>query len=241
MQESIIKARFDKVIDMINASTNAGQVHPEEAKLRYALPLQNGKGQYIFNVKDCPSTDNIRYFQLDRNDVFIPNKWGVRIALKNNTTGVVTSYTFAPVNDGVSPSIYAAGFTTEQINALWSGHMQWLVDNVVYLSSYPLEKFHKVPETQGLFVLSSENAAVQEGIQLERSLDKELELIYPKFVMAGTRDHKISVNFDAAGLTFPVTSGYTPYLELFMDGFLIKGGCEYVDGKNAFKDAVGQW
>ena len=240
MQASIIKQRFDKVIDMIAASTNAGQIHPEEAKLRYALPLENGKGQYIFNVKKCASTDNIRYFELDRNDVFIPNRWGVRLALKD-ANGVIKTYTFAPVNDGVHPSIYEAGFTNTEIDALWAGHMQWLVDNVVYLSSYPLEKFHKVPETQGLFVLDSNDAAVQEGIQLERCLDKELELIYPKFVMAGTRDHKISVNFDAAGLTFPVTAGYTAYLELFMDGFLIKGGCEYVDGKNAFKDAVGQW
>ena len=241
MYEEIIKARFDRVIDMIKESTNATNIHPEEAKLRYALPLQDGKGQYIFNLKDCPSTDNLRYFQLDRNDVFIPTKWGVRLAIKNNTTGVVTTYTFAPVNDGVNPSIFSAGFTTEAINALWAGHLQWLVDNVVYLSSYPLEKFHKVPETQGLFVLDSQDAAVQEGIQLERCLDKELELIYPKFVMAGTRDHKVSVNFDAATLQFPVTSGHTAYIELYMDGFLIKGGCEYVDGKNAFGDAVGQW
>lgn len=241
MYQEIIKARLDKVIDMIAASTNKGNIHPEESKLRFALPLQNGKGQYIFNVKDCPSTDNIRYFQLDRNDIFIPNKWGVRLALKNNATGVVTVYTFAPINDGVNPSIFAAGFQSEDVNALWAGHMQWLVDNVVYLSSYPLEKFHKVPETQGLFLLDSNDQTVAEGIQLERSLDKELELIYPKFVMAGTRDHKISINFDAAGLTFPVTSGYTPYIELFMDGFLIKGGCEYVDGQNAFGQAVGQW
>ena len=241
MYEAIIKERFDKVYDMIKASTNADNIHPEESKLRYALPLQNGRGQYIFNLKDCPSTDNITYFQLDRNDVFIPTKWGVRLALKNNTTGVVTSYTFAPINDGVNPSIYEAGFTTPAINCMWNGHLQWLVDNVVYLSGYALEKFHKVPETQGLFVLDSQDATVQEGIQLERCLDKELELIYPKFVMAGTRDHKVSVNFDAATLQFPVTSGYTPYIELFMDGFLIKGGCEYINGKNAFGDAVGQW
>ena len=240
MYQEIIKARLDKVIDMIKASTNSDNIHPEEAKLRYALPLLDGKGQYIFNLKDCPSTDNIVYFQLDRNDVFIPNKWGVRLALKD-ANGVVKTYTFAPKNDGVNPSVFEAGFTQEQVDAIWNGHMQWLVDNVVYLSSYPMEKFHKVPETQGLFIYDSNDAAVQEGIQLERCLDKELELIYPKFVMAGTRDHKVSVNFNAAGLTFPVTTGYTAYLELYMDGFLIKGGCEYVDGKNAFGAAVGQW
>ena len=70
-----------------------------------------------------------------------------------------------------------------------------------------------------------------------------LTLLYPKYTIAGTRDHKISVNFDAAGNTFDVTEGYTANLVLYMDGFLVKGGAEYKGGgaSNPFGAAVGQW
>lgn len=240
-QEQIIKARFDKVLAQINAAGLGGRIHPEESKLRYSQKITDGKGQYIFNLKTTEGIDGITNQTLDRNDVFIPNRWGVMLALKNTTTGVEKLYTFAPVNDGTNPSIFAAGFTTDAIEKLFSGYLQWLVDSNVYLSKYPMEKFHKVPETQGAFVLASDDSAVQQGIQLQRNLDNDLELIYPKFTIAGTHDHKITVNFDAANLQFPVTSGYEAELVLMMDGFLVKGGCENTDGKNAFGDAVGQW
>jgi hypothetical protein len=78
---------------------------------------------------------------------------------------------------------------------------------------------------------------------VERDLYNMLALVYPKYVIAGTRDHKISINFDAAGNTFPVTEGYTANLVLYMDGFLVKGGAEYEGGSatNPFGQAVGQW
>ena len=66
----------------------------------------------------------------------------------------------------------------------------------------------------------------------------------PRYTIAGTRDHKISVNFPAAGLSFPLNdSAYEANLVLYMDGFLVKGGCEYKggNGTNPFGQAVGQW
>lgn len=241
MQESIIKSRFDKVIDMIAGAGLTGTIHPEESKLRYSLPIVNGKGQYIFNLKTTEGADGIVNHSLDRNDVFIPNRWGVMLAIKNNTTRVEKLYTFAPIADGTHPSIHEAGFTTDAIENLFAGYLSWNVDNTVYLSSYPMEKFHKVPETQGAFILDSSDDVVREGIQVQRRLDKDLELIYPRFVIAGTHDHKIVVNFDASSLQFPVTEGYTAELVLMLDGFLVKGGCENTNGKNAFGEAVGQW
>lgn len=240
MQENIIKGRFDKVIDMIAAAGLNGTIHPEESKLRYELPLKNSKGQYIFNLKS-DKADGITTISLDRNDVFVPNKWGIMLGIKNTTTGVETLYTFAPIADGEHPSIYEAGFKKHDIEALFAGSLSWSVDNTVYLSAYPMEKFHKVPETQGAFILDSADEVVREGIQLQRDLSKDLELIMPRFIIAGTRDQKISVNFNAAGLDFAVTEGYEANLVLLMDGFLVKSGCENTNGKNAFGDAVGQW
>lgn len=237
----IIKDRFQKVINQIANSALAGKVFPEMSKIRLQLPLQSGMGQYVFNVKD-QNVDRITTFSLDRNDVFIPNNWAVRIVLKNNTTGALKAFSFSPINDGTNPSAYAAGFTTDEIDALWDGSVQWILDNNVAMSAYPMEKFHKVPETQPFFVLDSNDAAVQEGVQLQKNLDEDLELLIAKYQIAGTRDHKITVSFNAANKTFACTEGYTPYLELFMEGFLVKGGCEQTaTGKNPFGDAAGNW
>ena len=238
----IIKERNTKVLAQIANSGLAGQVFPEISKIRIQQPLQSGKGQYVFNIKD-PNVDNISTFSLDRNDVFIPNNWGVRIVFVNKTTGAMYPYTFAPKNDGTNPSVFPVGFTTDDIEALFAGNVQWILDNNVAMSAYPMEKFHKVPETQGLFVLDGDGNAVQEGIQLERNLDKDLELLINKYQICGTRDHRITVSFDAANKTFALNNeGYEARLELMMEGFLIKGGCEQPTvGKNPFGQAAGNW
>lgn len=235
--EMILKDRYNKVIDQL-AGTG---LWPSQSKLRLALPIKDGKGQYIFNLKE--GGDGVSTFALDRNDVFIPTMFGMLIELVKTATGEKTLYSFIPRNDGVNPSVFEAGFVDGQMNKIYSGHVQWLLDNQVMMPAFPMEKFHYVPENQGAFVLNSSDEAVQEGIQLERNLDDMLTLLYPKYVIAGTRDHKISVNFDAAGNTFDVTEGYTANLVLYMDGFLVKGGSEYKGGgaSNPFGNAVGQW
>ena len=235
--QQIIKDRFDKVYAQLRGTN----IYPEESKLRISMPIQDGKGQYIFDIKNA-TVDGLVEQHLDRNDVFVPNKWGVLIELVD-ASGIKKLYSFAPKNDGVNPSVFPAGFKSDDIESLYAGFLAWNVDNTVMLSTYPMEKFHKIPRQQGAFVLNSNDAAVNEGIQAEWSLDKALELIMPRYTIAGTRDHKISVNFPAAGLTFPVTTGYTANLVLYMDGFLVKGGCEYKggNGTNPFGQAVGQW
>lgn len=237
----ITKERFDKLYDQIAGSGLAGIVHPEESKIRIELPLKNGTGQYVFNIKD-QNVDNITTFSLDRNDVFVPNNWSVLLGIKNDETGVEKLFTFAPINDGSNPSIWEAGFESDQIESLYAGNLQWILDNNVVLASYPMEKFHKVPETQGLFILDSDNNPINEGIQLQRNLDHDLELVIPKYQICGTRDQKVTVSFDAANKSFPVTEGHTAYLVLYMEGFLIKGGCQQpTRGENPFGQAAGNW
>lgn len=238
----IIKERNSKILQQIAHSGLAGKVFPEISKIRIQQPLQSGKGQYVFNIKD-QNVDNITTFALDRNDVFIPNNWGVRLVLVNKKTGAMYAYTFVPKNDGEKPSVFPVGFKTDDIEALFSGNVQWLLDSNVAMSAYPMEKFHKVPETQGLFVLNSDGEAVHEGIQLQRNLDADLELLINKYQICGTRDHKITVSFDAANKTFELNDeNYEPRLELMMEGFLVKGGCQQPEaGSNPFGQAAGNW
>lgn len=237
----IKKARFDQVWDMIKAAGFSGDIHPEESKIRLEAPIVDGKGQYIFNLKDT-DVDGLRCHSLDRNDVFVPNAWGVFVAIVD-AEGVERLYPYIPVCEEGVPSIHTAGFETETMNQLYAGYLDWRVDNTVALSAYPMEKFHKIPQVQGAFILDSNDQPVQEGVQSEWDLEENLVLLMPRYTIAGTRDHKVEINFPAAGLQFPVTAGYTAKLVFMMDGFLVKGGCEYKGstGSNPFGNAVGQW
>lgn len=233
----ITKDRLNKVMDQLAGT----KLWPSQSKIRLAQPIKDGKGQYIFDLKK--GGDGLVNFALDRNDVFIPNFIGVLLEFVNDETGVRKLYSFAPQNDGENPSVFEVGFVDDQIEKLYAGHVQWLLDNQVMMPSLPMEIFHRVPQTQGAFVLNSSDEAVQEGIQVERDIYEMLSLLLPKYTIAGTRDHKITVNFDAAGNTFACTEGYTANLVLYMDGMLVKGGSEYEGGtaSNPFGQAVGQW
>lgn len=237
MYNEIKKARFDKVWDQIVSAGLGGQIYPEEAKLRMSVSIENGKGQYIFNLTKESNGDNMTTFVLQDNDVFVPNAIGVMIGITETATGVQKLYPYAPKAPNGAASVYPAGFESDTIEALYNGHLTWKLGTQILLNQYPMEKFKKVPRQQGAFVLDSNDDAVSEQIQPEWSIDKCLELLMPKYTIAGNRDHFVSVNFDAATKTFPVTTGYTAQLVLFLDGFLVKGGATTIDGKRAFDDA----
>lgn len=240
----IYKSRFDKIVALCERSK--ASIHPEEAKIRLEQAIAPGKGQYIFSLVDAKGVDNLVTFDLKRNDVFVPFAWCFKLGLKHKTTGVERLYTFAPKNDGVNPSAYPVGFANDQIDALFAGHIQWMLDTTALYSRYPMEKFLKVPETQPCFILKSDDTPVQQSIELERQFDKDLELLMPKLILAGTRDHKITVNFDTAGQTSQNVlagtnaSDYEAHIVLMMDGVLVKNGCEN-GNDSVFGDAIGNW
>lgn len=238
-QSIIIKERMNSVMRLVGASNP--DLHVEEGKIRIEKPLVNSQGQYTFDIKN-DTVDNRVTFGLDRNDVFIPARWAFMLGIKNKNTRVEKLYTFVPVNNGTNPSVHAVGFTSDNIKAMYDGYVQWTLDNTVVYSRYPMEKFYKIPQQQGAFILKSDDSAVSEGIQTQRRLDDDLELMYPRFIIAGTRDHKITVNFDAANLSFPLNdaTNYEANLIMYMDGFLVKGGCQNGD-KSPFGAVVGNW
>ena len=246
----IIKERQDKIMAQIAKSGLAGKVFPEMSLIRLHQEMKDGTSVYTFNIKD-PNVDHIVTHSLDRNDVFIPNLWAIRQVLKNTVTGEIRAFTFTPQYDGTNPSIHTVGFATADADAMWNGTVQWILDNNVAMSAYPMVNFKKVPETQGLFVLDSNDAPVQEGIQIEHNINDDLELLYSKYQICGTRDHKITLAFDAANKSFGLESqlsgddakaNWKPYVELIMLGFLVKGGCEQPQqGSNPFGAAAGNW
>lgn len=237
MNYSLIKKeRFDKVWDQIVAAGLGANIYPEEAKLRMSLPIVDGQGQYIFNLTKESMADNMTSFVLQDNDVFVPSAIGVLIGL-TGSDGVQHLYSFAPKKPQGADSVFPAGFESETIEALYNGHLTWKLGTNVVLNQYPMENFKKTYRQYGAFVLDSNDQAVDEHIPAEWKIEDMLNLLMPKYVIAGNQDHFVSVNFDAGVKTFPVTSGYTAQLVLYMDGFLVKGGATRINGKNAFGDA----
>lgn len=236
----LLRERFVKVNREYNA-VSGGKVYAEPSKIRIETDLLAGVGTYEFDIK---KTDirNMREVSIDRNDVFIPNYLGILLSVQDDSKPSAEVLASFPLyNDGVNPSPYAAGFQNNDIEALYNGKFTWTIDNGVLFSSYPTEHFRRVPRTQGEFLLDSQDAAVSQEILPQWDILDACELLYPRITIAGTRDHRIRINFDGAGLTFPVTTGHTAKLVLYMDGFLVKGGCEYFNGANPNASAVGQW
>ena len=240
--QQIVEARFKELLALTKPYK---ELFPQKSKIRLELPIKDGTGRYIYDLKEMLA-NNISTFNLNRNDVVVPNAFSFFIQISHvvNGTKVSKLYPYAPKNDGVHPSVHAVGFTTDAIDNLYNGHLQWLVGTTEALAASPMEDYLRIPRQQGAFVLDSQDAAVQEGVESEWSIENALQLVYPKYIIAGTQDHKMTVNFDAAGLTFPLNdANYTAELVLYMDVFLIKNGTQLYNstGEGPFKEASGAW
>lgn len=236
----LMRQRFQFVNDEVK-KVSGGQLFAEVSKLRVEETLISGVGRYEFDIKK-EGVKNSYEKTLNRNDVFVPTRLALFVAIQNDAKPAKeVLFSYIPVNDGENPSVHPVGFKTSDANAIYNGYLSWLIQNGVLMSSFPTERFKHVPQTQGLFSLNGEGTDVNQGIQSEFSIDNCSEVAIPQLIIAGTQDHKISVNFDGAGLDLSCTEGHTAKLVLYMDGFLVKGGCQYIDGNNAFAGAVGRW
>lgn len=219
-------------------------VTPEPSKIRIEVPLKDGVGQYEFNIKKV--IDNDREQGLDRNDVFVPTFMSVLFGFQNSANPqTMNLYPYAPQ---VGTNFVAQeGFTNDHANALYNGKFTLQMDNQMILNAYPTENFKKVPEEQGCVIFDGESL-VNMGIQPEFTIQDACELVIPRILIAGTRDIKFRLNFNAAGLTFPATTGgadgtsLQPVLVFYMDGFLMKNGCEKGIGVDSqIQNLVGTW
>ena len=238
----LMRERF-QYVESIVSTKSQNNCHAEVSKLRVEEVLLSGVGRYEFDIKK----EGIRnqYEQtLNRNDVFIPTRIALYVALQsNNKPSKEILYAYIPVASTKEvPTIHPVGFTSDDANAFYNGKLTWQIQNGVLFSGYPTERFKHIPQTQGFFALNAADVAVNLGVQSEFSIDLCSEVAIPRIYIAGTMDHKIAVNFDAAGLDFSCTEGYTPKLVFYMDGFLVKGGTQYFNGENPFgADVVGSW
>lgn len=231
---SIIRARLKELQALVS---NKQGVFWQRSKIRMALPILPGIGQYIFDLKKESLANGMTDFVLKRDDIIVPNGIGVFINIYHmvGNTKVGQLYSFAPKNDGVNPSVFPVGFKTDSIENLYSGNMSWQVGSTMAWENYAMESFKKVFRQQGAYVLNSNNDAVQECIQPEFDIKNMLEIVLAKYYVAGTQDHTITINFPAAGLDFTLcdkngdTTDYKAELVLYYDVFKLKNGTKLID------------
>ena len=100
---SIIRARLKELQALIS---NKQGIFWQRSKIRMALPILPGIGQYIFDLKKESLANGMTDFVLKRDDIVVPNGIGVFINIYKmvGNTKVGQLYSFAPKNDGVNPS-----------------------------------------------------------------------------------------------------------------------------------------
>ena len=231
---SIIRARLKELQALV---ANKQGVFWQRSKIRMALPILPGIGQYIFDLKKESLANGITDFVLKRDDIVVPNGIGVFINIYHmvGNTKVGQLYSFAPKNDGVNPSVFPVGFKTDNIENLYSGNMSWQVGSVMAWENYAMESFKKVFRQEGAFVLDSNDKAVQECIQPEFDIENMMQLVLAKYYVAGTQDHTVTINFPAAGLDFTLcdkdgdTTDYKAELVLYYDVCKLKNGTKLIN------------
>lgn len=229
--EALIERRVKEVLGELRAHPG---VFPQRAKLRIELPIEDGVGQYIFDLKS-QLVNNLTTFGLKRDDIVMPLGLGFLISISHkvggaNGTEVSKLYSFAPKNDGVHPSVFPVGFVNDNIDNLYNGNVQWMVSTRAAWQAYPMENFKKVYRQYGAFVLDSNDQAVQECIPEEFNISEMIEPIPSKYYIAGTQEQTMTVSFPAANLTFALgknagdSNDYTAKLVLYMDVIKIQNG-----------------
>lgn len=229
--EALIERRIREVLGELKAEPG---VFPQRAKIRIELPIEDGTGQYIFDLKS-QLVNNLTTFGLKRDDIVMPLGLGFLIGISHkvggaNGTEVTKLYSFAPKNDGVNPSVFPVGFVTDNIDNMYNGNVQWTVGTRVAWQAYAMENFKKVYRQYGAFVLDSDDQAVQECIPEEFNISEMIEPIPAKYYIAGTQEQQMTVNFPAANLTFALgkntgdTNTYAAKLVLYMDVIKIQNG-----------------
>ena len=193
---------------------------PQTSKIKLSQPLQDGVGNYQFNINKDSVNASVGEVGIDRNDLFIPFGFGVFHTIDGVTPSGKTPLLSYPVQ----ASANADGYLTEDIEALYNGSLQIRLDQTQVNQSFPMEVFRYVPETQPIA-----------GVKAQFKLEDALHQLVPNYFLQGTMDTKIEISFNGTGSSFAVAEKATPTtasttrqarLVFFMVGVLIKNAAD---------------
>lgn len=195
------RQRFEKVCSYYGKKGIA----PQLSLLRIEENLQNGKGEYIFDLKK----ENISAVErnLKRNDLFVTLAIGVALRIENSERPFVNT----PMFDAVVSSYVTGtdtrepiveGFKTSDINALYNGSLYISTGTTVNFQDMPLALFKRSQGTNVTNNQENEFSAIQ-AKSGKFNFENDLKAMAEEIIFSGTQDHTIKINFP----TFP-TSDY---------------------------------
>lgn len=206
---------------------------PQTSVLRVEVPFEAGKGLYVFDIHKAVKRVTERVLQ--RNDLFVVR--GVDVGTMVEDTDFPGHYpvlSYPPVVGAGAGAIVLAGglkgFVSGNIFALYNGSLSLKTDTTVNYSTFPLDSFLQIPQTQA-------TAALLPQLDKEKSVYELPEEI----ALSGGRDHEIKIEFPSTpDSNFAGEAGTVSYLVLQFYGWNFPGGANdryKVDG-NPYKDVL---
>lgn len=236
------RERFDKG----NRYYGKKGISPQTAQLKVIVPLIKGKDTYDFDIsKETKRADEKT---LKRNDLFVVRAIGMGLLAENTLMpghAPLLSYPLL-ANNALPTGFY--GFKGTDAYVIYNGHLTLKTGQTVNYSGFPTSSFLKVPETQPVGVLDSNNQLTSTGILPTFSMDDVLVELPEEIVLAGTQDHRIKLEVPANAETdFTVTDeGGDPtdaqgYVVLIVEGWLYEGATSNDfknDGANPYRNSI---
>ena len=100
---------------------------------------------------------------------------------------------------------------TEDIEALYNGTLEQVVDQTTIMQAFPAELFKHIGHNEPRAMLGSADTVVADGAQGEYDLEDMMHPFTPEIVYQGTMDIKTAVKFNANGSDFSVALASAPH------------------------------
>ncbi|MEI6555509.1 MAG: hypothetical protein WCL70_07970 [Paludibacter sp.] len=217
------------------------QITPQRTLLRIEVDLVDGQGIYAFDIKKKGKDKSITERSITDNDLFVVDSLGLALTVEKDAAPGTAPLLSYPLINGLHLPAGIKGFTDNHAYAVYNGILSVKTDQTVNISAYPTANFLRVPQTQPVGVLTSEDVVVTTGIQPEFDLDSVLTQLSETLVFAGNHETEIKLEAPVkADVTLGVPADYTGKAVLLVDGWLFAGGAkpQYAIDGNPFKNAI---
>ena len=232
-----LRKRFDKV----NSYYGAKGLAPQLSLLRIEENLVDGKGVYDFNIKK----ENLSGVEsnLKRNDLFVTISLAIATRIEVEAQPNVNVPNFSPLigqtHDSSGTTVVdLAGFSTDDILALYNGSLQINTGTTVNFADLPTALFLRQ---------QSDDVSTIFGTSVEVRNKKfnfvdDMQVMAEEVIFAGTQDHKIQLSFPTyANANYSATDGATAKVVFMALGWRVVGGTSETyknDSANPYKGCI---
>lgn len=214
-------------------------INAQTAQIRIEVPFEKGRGNYDIDIRK--EVKRITEKTLKRNDLFVARAFALALMVETDTMKGHAPLLSYPLQTSAALPTGLNGFANQDAYAMYNGDLSLKTGQSVNYSRFPLLGFLNVPETQPVSI-SNGGALASAAIAPQFNLDNILYELPEEVVLAGTQDHKITVEFPANTTSdIKGATGTTAFMVFIVEGWLYEGGTNEVfkrDSKNPYANAI---